>query len=177
MVSQVLRHRCPYDYLLSVSRVSFPLKSLSTCVFIECMERYLTISVIPTGVNGSIRVGNFEYRTWVEAGKWGAGVTPIGVRRLGWRLSGSAAAWLVPPGEWPVSNGPYCIRYYSNKINTHFQRHLRSHTHTELGLGLGLGLGLDSLARFFSHALPFFSPPSFHTLSLSPAFNSVWWSD
>jgi hypothetical protein len=47
----------------------------------------------------------------------------------------------------------------------------------ELGLGLGLGLGLDSLARFSSHALPFFSPPSFHTLSLSPAFTSVWWSD
>jgi hypothetical protein len=27
-----------------------------------------------------------------------------------------------------------------------------------------------------SHALPFFSPPSFHTLSLFPAFTSVWWS-
>jgi hypothetical protein len=52
-----------------------------------------------------------------------------------------------------------------------------SATSAELGLGLGLGLGLDSLARFSSHALPFFSPPSFHTLSLSPAFTSVWWSD
>jgi hypothetical protein len=40
-----------------------------------------------------------------------------------------------------------------------------------------LGLGLDSLAHFSSHALPFFSPPSFHTLSFSPAFTSVWWSD
>ena len=40
-----------------------------------------------------------------------------------------------------------------------------------------LGLGLDSLAHFSSHALPFFSPPSFHTLSLFPAFTSVWWSD
>jgi hypothetical protein len=50
-------------------------------------------------------------------------------------------------------------------------------TSAELCLGLGLGLGLDSLAHFFSHALPFFSPPSFHTLSLSPAFTSVWWSD
>jgi hypothetical protein len=36
--------------------------------------------------------------------------------------------------------------------------------------GLGLGLGLDSLSHSSSHALPFFSPPSFHTLSLSPAF-------
>jgi hypothetical protein len=62
-----------------------------------------------------------------------------------------------------------------------FQRHLRSlglgldsHTHTDLGLGLGLGL--DSLSHSSSHAHPFFSPPSFHTLSLSPAFTSVWWS-
>jgi len=45
------------------------------------------------------------------------------------------------------------------------------------GLGLGLGLGLDSLACFSSHALPFFSPPSFHKLSLFPVFTSVWWSD
>jgi hypothetical protein len=37
-----------------------------------------------------------------------------------------------------------------------------SATSAELGLGLRLGLGLDSLARFSSHALPFFSPPSFH---------------
>jgi hypothetical protein len=52
-----------------------------------------------------------------------------------------------------------------------------SATSAELGLGLGLGLGLDSLSHSSSHALPFFSPPSFHTLSLSPAFTSVWWSD
>jgi hypothetical protein len=51
-----------------------------------------------------------------------------------------------------------------------------SATSAELGLGLGLGLGLDSLSHSSSHALPFFSPPSFHTLSLSPAFTSVWWS-
>jgi hypothetical protein len=37
-------------------------------------------------------------------------------------------------------------------------------------------MGLDSLSHSSSHALPFFSPPSFHTLSLSPAFTSVWWS-
>jgi hypothetical protein len=48
---------------------------------------------------------------------------------------------------------------------------------TEWTNGLGLGLGLDSLAHFSSHALPFFSPPSFHTQSLSPVFTSVWWSD
>jgi len=42
-----------------------------------------------------------------------------------------------------------------------------SATSAELGLELGLGLGWDSLSRFSSHALPFFSPPSFHTLSLS----------
>ena len=34
------------------------------------------------------------------------------------------------------------------------------HTH----MVWGLGLGLDSLSHFSSHALPFFSPPSFHTL-------------
>jgi hypothetical protein len=43
-----------------------------------------------------------------------------------------------------------------------------SATSTELGLGWGLGLGLDSLSHSSSHALPFFSPPSFHTLCLSP---------
>jgi hypothetical protein len=51
-----------------------------------------------------------------------------------------------------------------------------SMTSAELGLSLGLGLGLDSLSRSSSHTLPFFSPPSFHTLSLSPAFTSAWWS-
>ena len=53
-----------------------------------------------------------------------------------------------------------------------------SATSAELGLGLGLGhkLGLDSLAHSSSHALPFFSPPTFHTLAFSPAFTSVWWS-
>ena len=51
-----------------------------------------------------------------------------------------------------------------------------SATSAELGLGLGLGLGLDSLSHSSSHAISFFSPPSFHTLSLSPAFTSVWWS-
>jgi hypothetical protein len=40
---------------------------------------------------------------------------------------------------------------------------------------LGLGLGLDSLSRSSSHALPFFSLPSFHTLTFSPV-TSVWWS-
>jgi hypothetical protein len=51
-----------------------------------------------------------------------------------------------------------------------------SATSAELGLGLGLGLGLDSLSHSSSHALPFFSPPSFHTIAFSPAFTSVWWS-
>ena len=36
-----------------------------------------------------------------------------------------------------------------------------SATSAELGLGLGLGLGLDSPSHSSSHALPFFSPPSF----------------
>jgi len=48
-----------------------------------------------------------------------------------------------------------------------FQRHLRI---------LVWGLGLGSLSHSSSHALSFFSPPSFHTLSLSLAFTSVWWS-
>jgi hypothetical protein len=51
-----------------------------------------------------------------------------------------------------------------------------SATSAELGLGLGLGLGLDSHSHSSSHALPFFSPPSFHTLAFSPVFTSVWWS-
>jgi hypothetical protein len=51
-----------------------------------------------------------------------------------------------------------------------------SATSAELGLGLGLGLGLDSLSNSSSHALPFFSPPSFHKLASSPAFTSVRWS-
>jgi hypothetical protein len=43
-----------------------------------------------------------------------------------------------------------------------------SATSAELGLGLGLGLGLDSLSHSSSHALPFFSPPSFQTLAFPP---------
>ena len=50
-----------------------------------------------------------------------------------------------------------------------------SATSAELGLDLGVGLGLGSLSHSSSHALPFFSPPSFHTLAFSPAFTSVWW--
>jgi hypothetical protein len=51
-----------------------------------------------------------------------------------------------------------------------------SATSAELGLGLGLGLGLDSISHSSSHALPFFLPPSFHTLSFFPAFTIVWLS-
>jgi hypothetical protein len=51
-----------------------------------------------------------------------------------------------------------------------------SATSTELGLIWGLGLGLDSLSHSSSPPFSFFSPPSFHTLSLSPEFTSVWWS-
>ena len=51
-----------------------------------------------------------------------------------------------------------------------------SATSAELGLGLSLGLELDSISHSSSHALPFFSPPCFHTLAFSPAFTSVWWS-
>jgi hypothetical protein len=45
-----------------------------------------------------------------------------------------------------------------------------SATSAELGLGLGQGLGLDSLSHSSSHALPFFSQTSFHTLAFSPVF-------
>jgi hypothetical protein len=55
-----------------------------------------------------------------------------------------------------------------------------SATSAELGLGLGLGFGigftLTLLLALYTHALPFFSPPSFHTLAFSPAFTSAWWS-
>jgi hypothetical protein len=38
-----------------------------------------------------------------------------------------------------------------------------SATSAERGLGLGVVLELGSLEHFYSHALPFFSPPSFHS--------------
>ena len=56
------------------------------------------------------------------------------------------------------------------------QKYLLRPGPTPQGLGLARGLGLGSLAHFSSHALPFPSPPSFHTPSLSPAFTCVWWS-
>jgi hypothetical protein len=71
---------------------------------------------------------------------------------------------------------PPCTTQSDCCNNTHIEATPLSATSAELGLGLGLGLGLDSLSHSSSHALPFFSPPSFHTLSLSPAFTSVWWS-
>ena len=43
-----------------------------------------------------------------------------------------------------------------------------SATSAELGLGLGLGLGWGSLSSFSSHALPFFSPPSFQHYPFPP---------
>ena len=57
---------------------------------------------------------------------------------------------------------------------THIEATPLSATSTELGVGWGLGLGLDSLSHSSSHALSFFSPPSFHTLALSRAFTSAW---
>ena len=45
-----------------------------------------------------------------------------------------------------------------------------SATSAELGLGLGLGLGWVHTPR---HTLLSFSPPSFHTISLSLAFTSA----
>jgi hypothetical protein len=91
-----------------------------------------------------------------------------------------------PPGLFPLvyayvvdcaSASPYA--YSSSTLRfpderTPIEATSLSATSAELGLGLGLGLGLDSPSHFSSHALPFFSPPSFHTLSLSPAFTSVW---
>jgi hypothetical protein len=46
-----------------------------------------------------------QYRTWVEAGKWGVpGVEPIWVARLGKRASGSAAAWQAPRAGHPLQH-------------------------------------------------------------------------
>jgi hypothetical protein len=42
--------------------------------------------------------------------------------------------------------------------------------------GLGFWFGIGFTLRLLLASLPFFLPPSFHTLSLSPAFTSVWWS-
>jgi len=68
----------------------------------------------------------------------------------------------------PVSLFPHANSFVIGTavINTHthlFQRHLET----------GLGWGLNSRSHSSSHALPFFSPPSFHTLALSPAFPCV----
>jgi hypothetical protein len=43
--------------------------------------------------------------------------------------------------------------------------------------GFGLGVGIGFTGTLLLARAPLFSPPSFHTLSLSPAFTSVWWSD
>jgi hypothetical protein len=95
--------------------------------------------------------------------------------------------YLVGPSLLPVYVGvvecapasPYTYSSSTHRFpdeRTSLEATPLSATSAELGLGLGLGLGLDSLSHSSSHALPFFSPPSFHTLSLSPAFTSVWWS-
>ena len=79
-----------------------------------------------------------------------------------------------------VPASPYTYSSFSHRFpdeRTPIEATPLSATSAELGLGLGLGLGLDSLAHFSSHALPFLSPPSFHTIFLFLAFTSVWWSD
>jgi hypothetical protein len=98
-----------------------------------------------------------------------------------------------PPISPPSPRKQLCTRSCSNK-HTHihtppphtgfpmsahlsrlrlFQRHLRSLVWVWV---VGLGLGLNPHSHSSSHALPFFSPPSFHTLTFSPAFTSVWLS-
>ena len=102
-----------------------------------------------------------------EPGKTGAPCVKLPVSSRVPRLVVSHST--CPPLSSSTPREQLCNRSCSNK-------HTLSATSAELGLGLGLGLGLDSLSHSSSHALPFFSPPSFHTLSLSPAFTSVWWS-
>ena len=78
----------------------------------------------------------------------------------------------APASPYTYSSSTHRFPYESTPIETM----PLSATSTELGLGWGLGLGLDSLSHSSSHTLSFFSPPSFHTLFLSPVFTSVWWS-
>jgi hypothetical protein len=78
-----------------------------------------------------------------------------------------------------VSTSPYTYSSSTHRFpneHTPIEATPLSTTSAELGLGLGQGLGLDSLSRSSSHSVPFFSPPSFHTLVFSPVFTSVWWS-
>jgi hypothetical protein len=92
-------------------------------------------------------------------------------------LSTLVHAYLVDLDCTPVSSPFASSTHRFPNDRTPIEATPLSGTSADLGLGLGLGLGLDSLAYFSSHTLPFFSPPSFHTLSLFPTFTSVWWSD
>ena len=72
----------------------------------------------------------------------------------------------APASPYKYSSSKFTHRFPDER--TPIEATPLSATSTELGLGLGLGLGLDHklLSHSSSHALSFFSPPSFHTLSL-----------
>ena len=73
----------------------------------------------------------------------------------------------------------YCSPHSGFPMSAHlsrlqlFQRHLRSLVRVRIWVWDWV----HTSPRTLLHALPFFSPPSFHTKSLSPACTSVWWSD
>ncbi len=92
----------------------------------------------------------------------GKSSSPAGLSTLGY-------AYCAPASAYAYSSSTH--RFPDER--TPIEATPLSATSVELGLGLGLGLGLDSLVHLSSHALPLFSPPSFHTLSLSPAFTIV----
>jgi hypothetical protein len=95
---------------------------------------------------------------------------PLGEKMIAQRSDNPSVTLPKPLRYFPVTE----LGLFVGCERTRIEATPLSATSAELGLGLGLGLEMDSLARFSSHALPFFSPPSFHTLSLSPAFTSAW---
>jgi hypothetical protein len=110
--------------------------------------------------------------------------TPVGPRPQRPRLRAIASTTRLAIPQLSGVTNPKTKKLYPHSSSTHrfpdertpIEATPLSATSAELGLGLGLGLGLDSFSHSSSHALPFFLPPSFHALSLSPAFTSVWWS-
>jgi len=101
-----------------------------------------------------------------------------------WVGSRSPDGWdQIPyqPGGWVLHQPPWSFGFDSQTRNQGKQAHpvLKyrvPHGSHWVGVWVWDWIDDDDHPHSSSHALSFFSPPSLHILSLSPAFTSVWLS-
>jgi hypothetical protein len=106
--------------------------------------------------------------------------------RAGWKVSATKTPTSLAPSQDCLSRCmSRCSRLRAGSP-THAPRHTHGHlpVRSLFRVWIWVWVWVHTSPRTLLHALPFFSPHSFHTISLFPAFTtselglftSVWWS-